>query len=166
MLYLKMNPPLGSTEVTKVMDDTFQKCVQVKTDGRSCQANAITGSKFCFFHDPAKGEDRKRAQANGGKGNKSVALPFETPDIPLKTTGDVIALLGRTINEVRCGRIDPKIANAIGYLSGIFIKTQEQEGLEKKIRMLEEVTQGVPKAGDHSLLDVDPFSEKFVFEPL
>ena len=32
------------------------------------------------------------------------------------------ALLATTINDVRRGRLDPRIANAVGYLAGVLLR--------------------------------------------
>jgi len=50
---------------------------------------------------------------------------------------DVVALLSETINQVRKGQIDPRVANAIGYLANVLIKASEQGELEKRISEVE-----------------------------
>jgi hypothetical protein len=51
--------------------------------------------------------------------------------------GDVCVLLTKTINDVRTGRLDPKLANCIGYLGGILVRAFEVSDLEKRLAMLE-----------------------------
>ena len=46
-------------------------------------------------------------------------------------------MLSDTINQVRKGQIDPRVANAVGYLSNILIKALEQTEMEKRIEGLE-----------------------------
>jgi hypothetical protein len=51
--------------------------------------------------------------------------------------GDVCVLLAKTINDVRTGRLDPKLANCVGYLSGILVRAFEVGELEERLAMLE-----------------------------
>jgi len=59
-------------------------------------------------------------------------------NIEIKNTSDVVSLLNETINQVRTGEIEVKIANAVGYLSGICLKALEQGDMEKRVEALEE----------------------------
>jgi hypothetical protein len=95
-----------------------RQCRYKRSDGRECQANAIAGSGLCFFHDPERAADRSEAQRTGGLRNKGVSLPADTPDFEMRNVRDVVAMLGVTINQVRRGQIDPRVSNAVGYLSG------------------------------------------------
>lgn len=144
------------------MEDGTKKCSQVKQNGQQCQANVIVGSEFCFFHDPTKAEERKKAQAAGGAQNRAPSLPLETPDLSLRTTQEVAQLLGQTINQVRRGEIDPRIGNAIGYLSGVLLKAQEQGDIIKKLQMLEDTIRSGHR-WESSSLNINPFSEQTSF---
>ena len=106
-------------------------------NNKKCKANAISNSQFCFWHDPnVKEEDRQLARSRGGKTNKiEVAEPL--PKIEVKTPSDVVALLNDTIQRVRSGEIDIKIANCIGYLSGHLIKALEVSELESRLEYVE-----------------------------
>jgi hypothetical protein len=121
-----------------------RQCRHQRRDGRNCRANAIARSEFCFFHAPDRAADRLEAQRNGGLRNKGASLPPETHDCDLKNVGDVVVLLGTTINHVRRGQVDPRIANSIGYLSGILLKALEMETLEQRISDLEIATRNQP----------------------
>jgi hypothetical protein len=115
-------------------------CRYKKPDGKKCRANATARSGFCFFHDPLRAVDRLEAQRTGGRRNKAASLPADTPDCDLKNVSDVATLLAATINQVRTGRIDPRIANAVGYLSATLLKALEVGGLEQRISDLEIAT--------------------------
>jgi hypothetical protein len=56
-------------------------------------------------------------------------VPADVPDLPLRVVADVTALLGKTINEVRRGQLDPKAANCIGVLAGVLLRAF-QDGRE------------------------------------
>lgn len=114
-----------------------KQCRYKRPDGRKCQASPTADSGFCFFHDPERAADRLEAQRAGGLRNKAASLSADTPDCNLKNAGDVIALLGTTINQVRRGQVDPRVANSVGYLSGILLKALEVSALERRVSDLE-----------------------------
>lgn len=106
---------------------------------RRCKNYALTGDEFCFFHSPKKAKQRAEAQRKGGK--KALAEKkrvLEDSNIQIKNTSDVVKLLNETINQVRTGEIEVKIANAVGYLSGICLKALEQGDMEKRLEALED----------------------------
>src|SRR5262245_13145882 len=80
------------------------RCQQVRQDGTPCRATARP-SGFCFAHDPALAAKRTDARRKGGRerSRRAAVLPADTPDLPLSTVGDVVALLGQTLNQVRRG---------------------------------------------------------------
>jgi hypothetical protein len=49
------------------------------------------------------------------------------PERPLKSVQDVTDLLAETINHLRAGRLDPPIANTVGYLATAMLKSLQQE---------------------------------------
>jgi len=93
-------------------------CAYIKEDAAPCGARRLSGSRYCFFHDPKNAKKRRSASRSGGLKNRPVALPLTTPDVPLRDAQDVGRLLDRTINQVLRGEIDAKIANTVGYLGG------------------------------------------------
>ena len=116
-----------------------RQCKGTKADGTRCRTNAMTGSEYCFFHDPAKAEEQEAARQAGGRVGKTRVLPPDTPDAPLSSMADVVALLGQTINQLRRGEIDPRVANAVGYLSGTLLKALQQGDIEQRLADLEAI---------------------------
>ena len=92
---------------------------------------------MCFFHDPAAAEKRTAAQRRGGQKGRATVLPANTPDFPLNDAGDASALLSVTINQLRRGQLDPKIATGLGYLLGLKMKAMDMAKLEKRVAGLE-----------------------------
>src|SRR5713101_7740853 len=117
-------------------------CKARKPDGSGCQAAALPASNFCFFHDPSMAAERREAQALGGRQNRMKTLDGAAPDIKVQDCGDVVALISETINQVRKGVIDPRVANAVGYLANVLIKAFEQDELETRIERLEALLKG------------------------
>jgi len=115
-----------------------KKC-KYRKGKRRCKNYALTGDDYCFFHSPRKAKQRAEAQRKGGR--KALAEKrrvLERSNIQIKNTSDVVKLLNETINQVRIGEIEVKIANAVGYLSGICLKALEQGDIEKRLEALED----------------------------
>jgi len=126
---LGLKRPLTPTQV--------MLCRSLKADQSPCSANAMTGSEFCYLHNPAIDKDAKRAaQSKGGKGNRAgVTQPL--PAIKLTQPRDVVSLLQDVINGVRSGEIDLKAANCLGCLAGHLSKALELSDLEERVIGLE-----------------------------
>ena len=115
-----------------------KKC-KYRKGKRCCKNYALTGDDYCFFHSPKKAKERAKAQRKGGKkalGEKKRVL--QGSNIEIKNTSDIVELLNETINQVRTGEIEVKVANAVGYLSGICLKALEQGDMEKRLEALED----------------------------
>lgn len=107
-------------------------CQSLKPDGGTCHAPRIAGSDFCFFHDPERSAEREAAQRSGGLRNRMAVLSSTAPDACLQDTQDLVTLLSVTINQVRRGEVDPKVANAVGYLGGLLMKAIHEAEIEKR----------------------------------
>lgn len=120
--------------------ERFKKpCQAVKPDGSRCQAAALPGRDFCFFHDPSKADERREAQSLGGQQNRMKTLDASAPDVEIEDCQDVVRLISETINQVRKGQIDPRVANAVGYLANVLIRAVEQGDMERRLDDLEAV---------------------------
>ena len=117
----------------------MNKCTARKKDGSRCTADPQAGREVCVFHDPEKIEDGHRARQKGGiRRNQSASvLPLGTRDHPLEKSSDTALLLADSINQLRRGELDPRVANAIGYLASIQLRAFEQSTMEKRITTVE-----------------------------
>jgi hypothetical protein len=122
------------------------KCEHKKPNGEHCQAKALTNDHFCFFHAPAKIRERQQARSAGGvsrsageisRSQKMAVLPPETEERRLQSPTDVCGLLGDTINQVRCGLVDPRIATTVGYLAGTLLRGLEHGQLDDRLTKIE-----------------------------
>jgi len=122
-------------------------CRATRKDGEGARAEAQSGRDYCFFHDPAKGEERHDSKVAGGKAGKLATLATVKPwrgvagevdVLKAVTPVELVDLLCNTIDDVRTGAIDPKVANAVGYLAGVIVKIQEQEALVERLSAIEE----------------------------
>lgn len=123
------------------MKSCKRECEATTTEGPRCRAAALDGSRFCFFHDPAKAEERQAAQAAGGRRGLARTLSDDTADINIENGQDVVRLISETINQVRRGQLDPRVANAVGYLANVLLKAVEQGDVEERLAALEAVVQ-------------------------
>ncbi len=115
------------------------KCVYIKDDGETCQANPMRDSEYCYLHNPDISEDeKKQAQAKGGQA-RNLTLETPLPALPLETPNDAVTLVADTIKRVRAGELDIKTANCIGFLSDKLLKAFEVARLNDKVEYIERV---------------------------
>ena len=116
-------------------------CQFRKKDGSRCGANAQPANGLCVFHDPARANEGRRARQTGGRNRMRPAavLPTNTPNHPLGNTREVAQLLGDSINQLRRGQLDPRVANAMGYLASVLIRALEQGPVEERLANLEAI---------------------------
>lgn len=112
-------------------------CKQIKNNKHQCKAKAQKDSEYCFFHDPNSKAQRKIAQSSGGAVNNAVNLNLAPVEIT--TPNDLTTLLVDTINRVRSGELNVKVANCIGVLSGQLLKTLELTTVQQRIEIIEKV---------------------------
>ena len=117
------------------------KCSFRKKDGSRCDANAQPANGLCVFHDPARAADGRRARKAGGihRSRPAAVLPSDTPDHPLGNSKDVSELLAKSINQLRTGQLDPKVATGVGYLSTVLLRALEQGPTEQRLAHLESI---------------------------
>jgi hypothetical protein len=116
-----------------------KKCEHKKPTGQRCRAFALSNERFCFAHSPAKTRERQQARSAGGvsRSQKTTVLPPDTEQRRLQSATDVCGLLGDTINQVRCGLIDPRIATTVGYLAGTLLRGLEHGQLDDRLTRIE-----------------------------
>lgn len=121
------------------------KCNATRRDGQPCGAEAQTGRVTCFFHDPDRSGDRKDAQSRGGSSKATLQVvrawrgrEGEVTVIKSPTTEEIVSLICDTIDEVKVGAIDTKVATAVGYLSGVLLKALEYDALNERLQAIEE----------------------------
>jgi hypothetical protein len=91
----------------------------ITADG--CESPPQIGKSFCYSHDPEKCDERREAQSKGGRNRRQPepppVIPLGLPHISLQTPRDAAALYEETINFVRTGEMDRRIASLLGYLT-------------------------------------------------
>jgi len=111
------------------------QCEHKKRDGKRCGARALIGKNCCAIH-----AQPGRAAELGSKGGRRRAVysagdlkDFAAP----KTAADLRDLLAESIVEIRAGKLDPRVANALGYLGASYLRALEVSDLESRLDALE-----------------------------
>ncbi len=114
------------------------RCDGTNEDGTPCRARPGAGSRYCFFHDPNKEQERHEARQRGGRNRNRPppVLPPEAADLSLATPEDVLAALVLTCNQLRKGEIDARTANALGYLISVTLKCREHIDVAEQVKQL------------------------------
>ena len=114
------------------------KCKSIKPDGYQCEANAMSNG-YCYIHNPDVSlDEKKEIQARGGKANLITVTEPLQPIIVTKPD-DVVNLITDTINKVRAGEMDIRVANCLGVLSGQLIKAIELANTSQRLAIIERV---------------------------
>jgi hypothetical protein len=113
-------------------------CRHKGPNGNRCKARPLRGGRYCFWHDPNKSQARKDAGRTGGLQGRRRTLPADIADFSVDSAASVVELLSRTVNQTLRGEVDPKVANAVGYLSGVILRAREQGDIEERIAKIEE----------------------------
>ena len=115
-----------------------KRCKGVTRSGEACTAWPMEGG-LCYFH-----ANPNKASELGKRGGRAKG-PTSTPGVseyvarPLKSVDDVTKLLGDTINDLRSGMIDSRLANTVGFLATGMLKALQQGDLEGRLRAMEAV---------------------------
>lgn len=130
-------------------------CRAKKPDGSACLTAALPDGDFCFFHDPDRADERHEANAAGGRNGRMKTMDAAAPDVKVESCQDVVRLLSDTINQVRRGELDPRVANAVGYLANILIRAAEQGDMEKRMADLEAAVKRQKQPSDFAMIGID-----------
>jgi len=112
------------------------KCKFRSDEGIQCSAQAMKDSDYCFFHNPENQKQLKEAQARGGRANVTI-VKNPLPPIEIKNIKDVVKLLEETVNDIRAGKLEVKVGNCIGILSGHLIKALEVASIANRVEIIE-----------------------------
>lgn len=119
------------------------RCAATTKRGAPCQGRPGPDG-FCFWHSPARADERKAAQRKGGKARQGRAIRYiprdgDKPEIEVTLTGpdDLLGVLEVAFADVLSTESSINRARALGYLAGITLKAFEVTALEERIAALE-----------------------------
>jgi hypothetical protein len=119
----------------------MRECSAIKPNGDRCGGRAIDGSEWCWNHDPAYAEARRR---NASKGGRRAGRGRPSP-----ATAELARLQGRfedLVDKVLAGEVERGDGTvAAQLLNGAracvvgLLKAREQEELEGRLEEVEEI---------------------------
>ena len=118
------------------------QCAGIKRDGGRC-AVVVGGSRtYCYQHDPANAEQRKRAASRGGKSKPN----RELADIKRRLSELADAVLDGTQNRASAA-VAGQLLNTVIRAVGVELKVREQLDLIERVEELEEIVERQNKRG-------------------
>jgi len=115
------------------------QCSFIKPDGTQCNANAMSDSTFCYTHNPDISDEEKREAKQRGGQNRAVAISEPLPPLAIVEPNDAVLLIVDTINRVRAGELDIRVANCLGFLTDKLLKAFEVSKLNDRVEIIERV---------------------------
>lgn len=115
------------------------KCQFKKPDGTKCQAHAIKGDKFCYFHNPVISDEEKRETQTRGGEARGLRVKEPLEKIAINKIPDVALLVVDTIHRVRSGEMDTRIANCLFIGANTLARVLEVRDLEERFDKLEQL---------------------------
>ena len=113
------------------------RCGAIKPNGERCKGRAIEGSEWCWNHNPAHADERRRHGARGGKRGGRGRPQAELADIKQR--------LSDLADDVLAGEVDKGVAAVVGQLLNTYIravavelKAREQLEITERLEALEE----------------------------
>jgi hypothetical protein len=141
--------------IRKSDDTEGRTCQSSKPDGSRCLVKVPENGKFCFFHDPAKAEERHDAQVRGGQGNGAPSPQFELLESAPRTKADLIPFLVAVTNRALRGEIPNNRVIAICSLVNTTMKALDATESDRRLHDLE---QAMRKYETREVL-FDPYEE-------
>jgi len=131
--------------------DLDSRCKARAKSGKPCRAAATPGG-LCFFHsNPQKASELGRI---GGRTNRHAAAG-ENVD-PLPTLDNAMAVrdtVARLIADVYAGKLQPRIAAALGPLLNLQMRAIETTDLERRLAKLEKLSAERERSSDAKTLN-------------
>ena len=117
-----------------------KQCQHIKTDSTRCASFAMSGSDFCYRHNPDISEDEKLNASSKGGNNNHPSLSLGEggwegevlPPMPMENFQDIVDVMADSINQVRAGKISQKTGSTIAYMSFIMLMAMDKAKAEAK----------------------------------
>jgi hypothetical protein len=119
----------------------LSRCTAIKASGERCKGRAVEGSEWCWNHNPAHADERRRHGAKGGKRGGRGRPQVELQEIKQR--------LSDLADDVLEGRQDKGVAAVASqvlnvYLRAVSVELKVTEQLEL-IERLEELERHLEK---------------------
>ena len=119
---------------------TQARCTATNRTGQPCGSWASGASGYCFLHDPARAGDVAAARRKGGaaRHGRTVGPVVPSEHVTLATMADVLALLGRCVNDALLLENSLNRVRALTAVCGTWAKCYEVSEIERRLAALEE----------------------------
>jgi hypothetical protein len=102
------------------------RCAGTKRDGSPCTAAVEPPQRFCWWHDPAYAEKRRRAASKAGKAK------------PSRELAGIKQRLSELADDVLAGEVDRAVAAVASQVFNVYLRAVS---VEFKIREQQEITE-------------------------
>jgi hypothetical protein len=109
------------------------RCAGTKRDGTPCTATVEPPQRFCWWHDPANADKRRRAASKAGKAK------------PNRELASIKARLSDLADDVLTGAVDKGVAAVASQILNVYLravsvelKAREQLEITERLEALEE----------------------------
>jgi len=100
------------------------RCGGIKRDGSPCTATVEPPQRFCWWHDPANADKRRRAASKAGRSK------------PSRELANIKERLSELADDVLEGRQDKGVAAVASQVLNVYLRAIE---IERKIREADEI---------------------------
>ena len=122
-----------------------EKCQAVAGSGQQCKAWAMTGSPFCYNHNPDMASKRTASRAKGGR--SSAALHKLRP-VTIASVADWLPLLATLANDLLQNELRPvQRARAVAHLARTYCDIAMSSELEARLEAIERELEQRSEAG-------------------
>jgi ribosomal protein L29 len=102
----------------------MRRCAGIKQDGQQCTVTVEPPQRYCWWHDPANSDKRRRAASKGGRGRAA------------KEVRDLKAELRALVEDVKSGQLD---RNDAGVMIQAYRALKDFIELERRIKETDEL---------------------------
>ena len=125
----------------------MKTCKEIKKNGERCRAARLTGSQYCYWHDPKVAAQRVQARRQGGLNrqrslNRPVKKVSKGTLYSLEGVESVTQILQDALNDASSLENSHSRARTMGYLCQIALKALEVGNLEERVASLEKRLEG------------------------
>jgi hypothetical protein len=121
----------------------IDRCTASKKDGSRCSKEAEPGQNYCWSHDPANEEERRRIASRGGKASTAVLAERRGPAAQeIRELKEELRTLAWSVKE---GEVPPPAGTALNQIYNTLLRAMDQERrtretgeLEARLAALEE----------------------------
>jgi translation elongation factor EF-1beta len=118
------------------------RCAGTKRDGRQCTTIVKPQQTYCYQHDPARAEERRRNASRAGKSTGG----REIKDLKQRISGVIDAVLEGSQDRGRAA-VAIQGFNALRSVLEVERKVKETDELEARIEELEQTQEGGKRWG-------------------